>query len=283
MGCLSPDENSVTLGSRKIRLSGTIAKAGYDVAPRSIRSRIWRSGGPEVLRDSEGFCSFRQPVRIRFGQFIVDSETRQLRRQQDEIRLSPKAFDLLCLLLERRPKVVEKAELHTRIWPDTYVVDANLNVLIGEIRRATADKAERPRFIRTVHGIGYAFSGEAHDLDVPTPTPQPGTPRFWLAWRNQTFPLSEGDNIIGRDPQCTVWLDVSGVSRQHARIQIDSATRTVALEDLKSTNGTFLRRSPVGAREPLTDGDVIGIGSVELRFREWSQDKLRETERIRRS
>lgn len=221
-------------------------------------------------------------MRIRFGPYTVDSETRQLRRQQLEIHLSPKAFDVLCILLERRPKVVDKAELHTRIWPDTYVVDANLNVLIGEIRRAMADKAERPRFIRTVHGIGYAFSGEAHDFDEPAATARAGTPRFWLAWRNQTFPLSEGDNIIGRDPQCSVWLDVSGVSRQHARIQIDSATRTVALDDLNSTNGTFLRRSPVRAREPLTDGDVIGIGSVELRFREWSRDKPRETERIRR-
>ena len=221
-------------------------------------------------------------MRIRFGPFTVDSETRQLRRQELEIHLSPKAFDLLCMLLERRPKVVGKAELHRRIWPDTFVVDANLNVLIGEVRKAVADKAERPRFVRTVHGIGYAFCGEAQDLEAPAATARAATPRFWLAWGNQTFPLSEGDNIIGRDPQCSVWLDVSGVSRQHARIQIDSATRTVALDDLNSTNGTFLRRSQVRTREPLTDGDIIKIGSVELRFREWSQDRPRETKRIRR-
>ena len=221
-------------------------------------------------------------MRTRFGPFTVDSETRQLSRQQLEIHLSPKAFDLLCILIARRPKVVDKAELHTRIWPDTYVVDANLNVLIGEIRRAIADKAERPRFIRTVHGVGYAFCGDALDLDEPASTARAGTTRFWLVWRNQTFPLSEGDNIIGRDPQCSVWLDVTGVSRQHARIRIDSATRTVALDDLNSTNGTFLRRAHVRAREPLTDGDVFKVGSVELRFREWSEDKPRETERIRR-
>ena len=221
-------------------------------------------------------------MRIRFGPFIVDSETRQLRRQQLEIHLPPKAFDLLCILLERRPKVVDKAELHTRIWPDTYVVDGNLNVLIGEIRRALAENADRPRFIRTVHGIGYAFYGEAHDLDEPAAAARARPARFWLVWRNQTFPLSEGDNIIGRDPQCGVWLDVTGVSRQHARIRIDSATRTVALDDLDSTNGTFLRRLQIRAQEPLADGDIIGIGSAELRFREWSQDKPRETERIHR-
>jgi DNA-binding winged helix-turn-helix (wHTH) protein len=219
-------------------------------------------------------------VKIRFGPFIVDSETRQLLRDQREVHLSPKAFDLLCLLLERRPKVIDKAELHTRIWPDTYVVDANLNVLIGEIRRTISDTPQHRRFIRTVHGIGYAFCGEADDL---TPSPLRAlTPRVWLAWKDRTFLLSEGDNIIGRDPQCSVWLDASGVSRQHARIRIDAATRSVALDDLDSTNGTFLRRVRIVAPEPLTDGDLIKIGSVELKFRAWTANKPPKTERIRR-
>src|SRR5262245_66386341 len=89
----------------------------------------------------------------------MDSETRQLLGDGREIHLSPKAFDLLCALIETRPKVVEKADLHARIWRNTYVVDANLNVLIGEIRRALGDRAQDSRFIRTVHGVGYAFCG----------------------------------------------------------------------------------------------------------------------------
>jgi DNA-binding winged helix-turn-helix (wHTH) protein len=219
-------------------------------------------------------------LRTRFGPFIVDSETRQLLRDQREVHLSPKAFDVLCVLLERRPKVVDKAELHSRVWPDTYVVDANLNVLIGEIRRTIADTPQDPRFIRTVHGIGYAFCGDAADLS-PAPA-RAGTPRIWLVWKDRTFLLADGDNIIGRDPQCSVWLDASGVSRQHARIRIDAATRSVALDDLDSTNGTFLRRARIRAQAPLTDGDVIKIGSVELKFRAWAADKPPKTERIRR-
>src|SRR5687768_9003799 len=99
-------------------------------------------------------------MRIRFGPFTVDSGTRRLTREDREIPLSPKAFDLLCSLLEQRPNVVEKAALLARIWPDTHVVEANLNVLIGEIRRAISDTAQRSQFIRTVHGIGFAFSGD---------------------------------------------------------------------------------------------------------------------------
>ncbi|MEO8256321.1 MAG: winged helix-turn-helix domain-containing protein [Acidobacteriota bacterium] len=219
-------------------------------------------------------------MRTGFGPFIVDSETRQLLHDRREVHLSPKAFDLLCVLLERRPRVVDKAELHTRIWPDTYVVDANLNVLIGEIRRTIADPPPQQRFIRTVHGIGYAFCGDADDLAVPPALAN--APRMWLVWKDRTYLLSDGDNVIGRDPQCGVWLDATGVSRQHARIRIDAATRDAALDDLGSTNGTFLRRGRIAAPEPLTDGDVITIGSVELKFRAWAADKPPKTERIRR-
>ena len=96
-------------------------------------------------------------MRVRFGPFTVDVETRQLLRDGSEVHLSPKAFDLLCNLIEHRPRVVEKGELLGQIWPDTFVVDAGLNVLIGEIRRALSDDARQPRYLRTVHGVGYAL------------------------------------------------------------------------------------------------------------------------------
>jgi DNA-binding winged helix-turn-helix (wHTH) protein len=218
-------------------------------------------------------------VHIRFGPFTVDSRTRQLLRAQHEIHLSPKAFDLLCLLLERRPAVVQKEELHAQIWPATYVGDANLNVLIGEIRRTLGDDAQRPLFIRTVHRIGFAFCGEAAVLDAP-PAPAAAMP-VWLVWKERTFRLSEGDNVIGRDPQCAVWLDAAGVSRQHARIRVDTKSQHAALADLGSTNGTFLRGTPVVGHAELADGDVIAIGPVELTFRAWT-DRLQKTERIKK-
>ena len=219
-------------------------------------------------------------MRAQFGRFTIDSGTRQLLGDEKEIHLSPKAFDLLCTLIQHRPKVVEKAELHSRIWPDTFVVDANLNVLIGEIRRAIADSAQRPQFIRTVHGVGYAFCGQA--VDAHDTKESARTMLCWLAWGDRTFELAEGDNIIGRDPRCDVWLDTPGVSRRHARIRIDSASRHVALDDLGSTNGTFLRRSRIETEVAVSDGDGIKVGSVELKLRLWAADRAPETRRIRR-
>jgi DNA-binding winged helix-turn-helix (wHTH) protein len=219
-------------------------------------------------------------VKARFGPFTVDAETRQLLRDGSEIHLSPKAFDLLCRLVERRPKVVEKAELVGRIWPDTFVVDASLNVLIGEIRRGLADDARQPRYIRTVHGVGYAFCGEAQDASQPAAPARPVP--CWLIGTDRTFRLGEGENIIGRDPACGVWLDSPSVSRRHARLTIESPARRVVLEDLDSTNGCLVRGAAVHGPVDLADGDAITIGSVELRVYLWNTEKAAETRRIAR-
>ena len=94
--------------------------------------------------------------------------------------------------------------------------------------------------------------------------------------------LSEGSNVVGRHPECHIWLDEPGVSRRHARINVDPMTDRVVLEDLNSTNGTCVRQTPIAAPHALKDRDVLQIGSVELTFRAWSGDSSRETERIRR-
>jgi DNA-binding winged helix-turn-helix (wHTH) protein len=221
-------------------------------------------------------------VRVRFADFTLDSATRQLlRRDRGEIRLSPKAFDLLAALIDERPRVLDKADLHRRIWPDTYVVDANLNVLIAEIRRALEDSRSDAKFIRTVHAVGYAFCGEAVKL-TDRRAPGKATPvRFWLLWNERVIVLEDGDNTVGRDPQCTVWLDASGVSRRHARIRTVRGDAAVLLQDLGSKNGTLVENSPITGQVRLTDGAVIQIGSVELKLRVWSEGKSPDTERIK--
>jgi DNA-binding winged helix-turn-helix (wHTH) protein len=220
-------------------------------------------------------------VKAAFDQFLVDSETRQLTRGGDEIHLSPKAFAVLCALLEKRPTVVPKSDLLGQVWPDVFVVEGNLNVLVGEIRRALGDDPQEPRFIRTVHGVGYAFCGKARDVDRAAVAGE-GPGRFWLTWKAQTFALNDGDSIIGRDPRSQVWLDHAGVSRRHAQIRIGTAAERPMLTDLGSTNGTFLRGQRVEGPMPLEDGDIIKVGSVTVKFREWSDGRAR-TKRIRGS
>jgi DNA-binding winged helix-turn-helix (wHTH) protein len=211
----------------------------------------------------------------------MDADTRQLlHRDRGVIRLSPKAFDLLAALIEQRPRVMDKAELHLRIWPDTHVVDANLNVLIAEIRRALEDSPREPKFVRTVHAVGYSFCCEAVALTDSKSSRNITPIRCWLVWKERLIVLEEGDNIVGRDPACSVWLDASGVSRRHALIRTLRGDDAVLVQDLGSKNGTLVQSAPISGDVRLTDGAVIHVGSVELTLRIWSERKASETERI---
>ena len=71
---------------------------------------------------------------VRFGPFTLDDGARTLHRRTGALHLSPKAFDLLTLLVRRRPDAIAKAEFHQYLWPDTFVSDGNVAVLIAEIR-----------------------------------------------------------------------------------------------------------------------------------------------------
>lgn len=223
-------------------------------------------------------------MKVRFAEFTLDSEARRLiRRGAGDVHLSPKAFDLLRLLIEGRPNVLDKDALHAQIWPRTFVVDATLSVVVAELRRALADSAREPRFIRTVHALGYAFCGEAVDLEAAAAAgPDASGARCWLMWNGRAIVLADGEQIIGRDPACAVWLDAPGVSRRHARIAVERGGDVVRIEDLDSKNGTFVNGSSVRGTAPVVDGSVIQVGRVELAVRIWPRGKAPETERITR-
>jgi DNA-binding winged helix-turn-helix (wHTH) protein len=212
-------------------------------------------------------------MRIGFGPFVLDSDTRQLMRDGRDVHLTPKAFDLLVALVSERPNVLSKAALQERLWPDTFVVEANLSNLVAEIREAIADTNRAPLWIRTVHGVGYAFSGEADTL------PRAGSeassrPACWLVWGSRRFPLTIGVHVIGRDPDVEVRLDASTVSRRHARVVV-TAERAM-LEDVDSKNGTRRGDERVISPVELVDGDLIHIGSLVVTFH--AHDPLGSTE-----
>ena len=216
-------------------------------------------------------------MRLSFGRFTFDSDTRELLDEGRRVHVSPKAFDVLQLLLERRPSVVTKTDLQERVWAGTFVGDASLSVVVAEIRQALGDNSRDAAFVRTVHRVGYAFSGAVTDPGTGQAAAAPFC-GCWLAWENKAYPLVEGVNIVGRDPRCTVWLDGSGVSKRHAQISINRGHATI--EDLESRNGTFVGGRRITAPHELKDGDVIELGAATMSFRMWSDDRPPETERI---
>ncbi len=203
-------------------------------------------------------------MRIVFEECEFDSGRRVLLRHGRIVSLSSRAFQLLALLLERRPEAIAKAELLERLWPETFVSDASLHNLVTEIRAALGDDARMARYIRTVPRFGYAFHGAARPAAAVPPSLQARSgarlvsgPHEWL--------LSEGSNLVGRDRGCAVQIDSATLSRQHARIVVTNGEATI--EDLSSKNGTHVNRLRVTQLVPLRDTDQIQLGSVTVTYR----------------
>jgi DNA-binding winged helix-turn-helix (wHTH) protein len=224
------------------------------------------------------FSCVRNEVSFSFGPFTLDDATRQLLRGADPIHLSPKAFELLKALVEARPRARSKGELHERLWPNTFVTDANLGILIAEVRSALDDDARAPQYVRTLHGFGYAFLGTALEVTRAGRRPALSGVSYWLIWRKKKFALAEGDNLVGRSPRATVWVDVAGVSREHARVTIEHGS--AILEDLGSRNGTFRAGARLSGPVVLQDRDRIQLGPVLMTFRVWVPGAGTETQDV---
>jgi DNA-binding winged helix-turn-helix (wHTH) protein len=213
-------------------------------------------------------------TRLRFGDWTYDGESRELRGPNGAVHVSPKAFDLLGTLLESRPRALSKAELRDRLWAQTVVADSNLASLVREIRKALGDVARRPAFLRTVHGFGYAFCGQA--LEVPRAAAPPGrSPSCRLIWALREILLTDGENVLGRGMEASPRIAAVTVSRRHARLVVSAQGATI--EDLGSKNGTYVRGLLVTGPTALADGDEIRLGSVRLTLRVVSGDGSTDT------
>lgn len=204
-------------------------------------------------------------MNVEFGEFILDVGRRQLTRSGREIRLGAKAYELLALLLDHRPRAVSKAQIRDRLWPETFVSESNLSTVVTELRAALGDEAKQPRNVRTVYGFGYAFCGLATDQAAPGPSAEPGVRSpLRLRWGRLDVALAQGENVLGRTHDAVLWLDSPMVSRRHAAIVVTGEGASIL--DLGSKNGTYLRGERIEGSRPLADGDEVRLGDVVISF-----------------
>lgn len=103
-----------------------------------------------------------QEASHKFGDFELDSARFELRRKGRIVKLERIPMELLVLLLEKGGAVVSRQEIVDRLWGKQVFVDTEhgINVAVRKIRKALRDNAEKPKFVQTVLGKGYRFSGE---------------------------------------------------------------------------------------------------------------------------
>jgi DNA-binding winged helix-turn-helix (wHTH) protein len=193
-------------------------------------------------------------MRVTFDRFTFDSERRALLENGKPVHLGPKAFRALAILIAERPRAVAKQDLFDAIWDKAVVDESNLAGLINELRDALGDQRRKARFIRTVHGFGYAFCGD-----------DKAAADTFVTFGRRKFPLHEGANVLGRDPNADVTIDDATVSRRHAVITISGKKTTI--EDLASKNGTFIDGLRLEGSAPLREGQNIVLGDAAIAFR----------------
>jgi DNA-binding winged helix-turn-helix (wHTH) protein len=208
-------------------------------------------------------------VRARLGECEVDLGRRELLRAGAPLHLTPKAFQLLELLVEKRPDAVSKDEIRERLWPGTFVSGVNLATLVFELRQAVGDDPRHPRVLRTVRGYGYALCADEPGTEVEDVEPATGAFCRLVGLRRE-IDLRDGENVLGRTREAVVCIPSTRVSRRHARIVVHGGSATV--EDLGSKNGTYVGDRKIEGTTSLVDGDTIRVGDAEFVFRLISPD-----------
>ncbi len=99
----------------------------------------------------------RANVALGFKSFCLLPRQRLLLEDLRPLAVGSRALDILIMLIRRSGEIVSRQELMSEVWPDTVVIEANLNVQIATLRRALHDGEDGNRFIVTAHGRGYCF------------------------------------------------------------------------------------------------------------------------------
>lgn len=205
--------------------------------------------------------------RLRFADFELDLVAYTLWRGGDRVRLQRIPMELLIRLVQARGALVDRPRIQAALWgPEVFLdQEAAINTAVRKLRKALGDDPDSPRFIETVVGKGYRFVAPV--LEIVNEAPAAARlmfPKYVVRHAGQEFALTEGDNLVGRDPDAHVFIDHPSVSRRHALIRI--GPRQVLIEDLRSRNGTFVDGRRIDARTELQQGSVIGAGPVTLTF-----------------
>ena len=126
----------------------------YVTKPFSIRELLARVRA--ILRRTEG--GKKRLSRYRFSDLELDFETYRATRGTERLEMSPREFELLRYLIERKGETVTRDQLLEDVWgyesyPSTRTVDTH----IAKLRAKIGDSGSEPRYIMTIHGVGYKF------------------------------------------------------------------------------------------------------------------------------
>jgi DNA-binding winged helix-turn-helix (wHTH) protein len=199
-------------------------------------------------------------ITYRFGPFCLVPDQRRLERDGAAVALTPKAFDLLLVLVRHRSRALSKDELLDLVWSGASVEEGNLAQQVLLLRRALADAGD---LVATIPRHGYHFVAPVVEEHQANREP-PDSPHC-LIWNDREVPLREGITVIGRAEDADLRIPLPSVSRHHARIVVRGLEAT--LEDLGSRHGSWRGTTRLHGAIPLAQGDEIRLGHAVIEYR----------------
>jgi eukaryotic-like serine/threonine-protein kinase len=205
-----------------------------------------------------------------FGSFRLDTANHCLWRDRERVSITPKAYDVLCLLVENSGRLVTPDEMLEAIWAGTYVNPEVLRKYILEIRKALGDKSDDPRFVETVPKRGYRFIAPVSAYDEPATTGVAGSLPSSTAEVTAPTPAVEDPEPApvpnsdpprlrfprAGDPLRTPALPTSVTRRPTRSMAIILFALAILIVGLLAVAGhSYLYRTP-----KLTDKDTIVLG-----------------------
>src|SRR5271154_4687974 len=140
--------------------SAIIESAAALETPQAIaESRIRRIA---MARTKPTISPLDEATIVQFDDVELHIARRELRVAGAVVPLQRKAFALLVFLIAQRDRVVAKDELLTVIWHTTSISESVVARVVMKVRRSLGDVGEEPRYLRTVHRVGYRFTGNVH-------------------------------------------------------------------------------------------------------------------------
>jgi DNA-binding winged helix-turn-helix (wHTH) protein/TolB-like protein/Tfp pilus assembly protein PilF len=127
-----------------------------------------------------------------FGRFRLDVSAGQLFVGNESVKIAPKVFQCLVLLVESEGRIVSREEFFTQIWAETFVEDSSLSFTISQLRKTLAEYDEQTKYIETVPRRGFRFQAEIRKSGLPE----------HLAVRN-------GPMVLERESIEEVWIEES--------------------------------------------------------------------------
>jgi DNA-binding winged helix-turn-helix (wHTH) protein/Tol biopolymer transport system component len=156
--------------------------------------------------------SMKTKVIYEFDQFCLDARERSLLREGKQIELTPKALNMLLVLVESSGSLLAKQELLERVWPGVHVDDHNLNVTIAMLRKALGRDRNGNQYIQTIPKEGYRFSARVHVRSLEPSVPEASRPRktseesdAWLGPPDDVLQQPEDKSSVGRMFRVNKW------------------------------------------------------------------------------